>query len=339
MRTVWITGTGAVGPLGLGTPTKLGGGAGGRAPRLVPSGLDLKSGFARSAVRWLDDASLWWVNAAAQATVGTPPDRLADMGQCAGQSWGPTRPVIELERTLYEEGFSAMNPAAFPFSVGNAPAAQASLLVGLGGPSLTLNGKEACGLAAIVEACRYLEAGVMAACVAGGVDQLAPFLTKVLGPLRGRGALPSGEGAYALRLESCPVRPEGALARITAWASLASACPPHLYPEDAADVLDALLRKAGGTSRRGTSAIERVVLPEDTRALSRTVTNWHEARMPRGQRVHFQEALGVCGASWAGAAGYVARTLADGGGGPVFMAGLSTGGAACALILEDAGGQ
>ncbi len=339
MSAIWITGTGAVGPLGLGMPAKLGGGDGGRAPRLVPGGLDLKSGFARSAVRWLDDASLWWANAAAQATVGTSPDRLAGMGQCAGQTWGPTRPVIELERTLYEEGFSAMNPAAFPFSVGNAPAAQASLLVGLGGPSLTLNGKEACGLAAIVEACRYLEAGVMAACVAGGVDQLAPFLIQVLRALRGRGALPSGEGAYALRLESCPVRPDGALARVTAWASLASSCPPHLYAGDAADTLDALLRKTTGASRRAADAFERVVLPEDTRALSGAVGDWHGARIPRSKRVHFQEALGVCGASWAGATGHVARTLANEGGGPVFMAGLSTGGAACALILEDAVGQ
>ncbi len=337
MSPVWITGTGAVGPMGLGIPQELDAGAG--TPRVVPPGLDLKSRFARSAVRWLDDASLWWVNAAAQATAGAPPDRLDAMGQFAGQTWGPTQPVIDLERTLYEEGFSAMNPAAFPFSVGNAPAAQASLLVGLGGPSLTLNGKEACGLAAIVEACRYMDAGMMQTCVAGGVDQLAPFLLKVLVPLRGRGSLPSGEGAYALRLESAPEPPDGASARITAWASLARACPPHLYPEDAAEVLDGLLKKAAGASGPKADAFDRVVLPEDTPPLARAAAAWQKERLPRARPVHFQEAFGVCGASWAGAAVYVSQSLANAEQGPVFMAGLSTGGAAYALILEAAGAQ
>lgn len=336
MKPVWITGTGAVGPLGIGIPASLQATRRTSEPRRVPADLALKRDFPGASLRWLDDASLWWAHAVKQAVARTPDERRVSIGQFSGQTWGPTQPVIDLERTLLNEGFSAMNPAAFPFSVGNAPAAQASLLVHVAGPAITLNGKEACGLAAIVEACRFLDAGLLTSCVAGGADQLAPFLLKLLKPLRGPTALPSGEGAYAVSLESGRDRPAHALARITGWASLSSLCPPHVYPGNPESLFDRLLERITDRAGLEPSVIERVVLPEDTKRLQDASSTWREARVPGARQIRFQSSLGVCGAAWAGAAGSAARAHGEAKEGPTLLLAFSTGGAGCGVLMEDA---
>ena len=336
MRPVWITGTGAVGPLGIGIPSSLQAVRRATEPRHVPAELALKKDFPGAAVRWLDDASLWWAHAVRQAVAGTPHERRASIGQFSGQTWGPTQPVLDLERTLLDEGFGAMNPAAFPFSVGNAPAAQASLLVHVAGPAITLNGKEACGLTAIVDACRFLDAGLVTSCVAGGADQLAPFLLKLLKPLRGRHALPSGEGAYAVSLESGWDRPAHALARITGWASLSSLSPPHVYPGNPTALFDRLLRRITCMADVEAGVIGRVVLPEDTGQLAAATSAWRKDRLPGARQLHFQQSLGVCGAAWAGAAGSAAQAHGEASEGPTLLLALSTGGAGCGVLMEDA---
>ncbi len=335
MKALWVTGVGAVGPLGLGLdggdahPQPVGG------PRLVRGDLPLKEGLPSAAVRWLDKASLWWVNAARQALGGAAGGR--EVAQVVGLQWGPTLPVQELLDRARSEGYSAMPPATFPFSVGNAPAGQAGILLGLKGAAVTLCAKECAGLAAVVEACRLLSGGMADEAVAGGVDQLDPLLLRITTRLRRPGSLPAGEGAYALRLEASDGRPEGALARVTAWASDGVPTAPHRFSRALH-----LLERLGGTMARKTGwrpdEVDWLALPGDTPDL-RSDRAAHARRFPNAAPDPFQERLGACGSSWAGAAALASRALASGRARRALLVALATGGAACALALERAHDQ
>lgn len=335
MSEIWIAGSGAVGPEGLG----LSGGSAesGAAARRVPERLPLKEGFPPSATRWLDPPSLWWLNAARQALGGSE-ERSGDAGQVVGLGWGPSYPLTELIQKIREEGFSAMNPALFPFSVGNAPAGQAGIHLGLRGPTLTLYAKEAAGLAAVVEGCRLLQGGLAARCVVGGVDHLEPFLHRVIAPLRGAGALPLGEGAYALALE---LGREGARrggVRVAAWATASSAAPHHRWP-DAAPLFGALLDRLCARAGWEPRSIALAALSSENAEVRRGRDAFLKLRLPDARRLPFQESLGCCGASWAGAAALAARALEGGGTGRAALLALATGGAGWGLALEAARAQ
>ena len=330
MSGIWITGTGAVGPMGRGFPESIQ-----RAPPGsfcgVPEGLPLKEGFPSGGLRWLDCSSLWWLNAAKQALEGG--DRSRETAQVVGLGWGSTPPVLSLIEQVRDHGFSAMTPALFPYSVGNAPAAQAGILLKLRGAAVTLCAKEAAGLAAVVEASRLLDAGLFEACVAGGVDQLDPFLRKVLRPFRRGAGMPAGEGAYALMLERSETAPEKALAHIVGWSARSTSCVPHRFPEGTrllTDTVDALLDRAGWDGRD----VDLCVLPADTPGLREVSACTTAMRLPAAKPLAFQRALGACGASWAGAAALAARELASGRSRRAVLVALATGGCAWGLALE-----
>lgn len=339
MSDLWVTGTGGVGPAGLGlgrgrddTPPQPDGG-----PRQVRGDLPLKEGLPPAAVRWLDKASLWWVNAARQALAGGR-DPGVEVSQVVGLEWGPTLPVMDLLDKVRSEGYSAMNPATFPFSVGNAPAGQAGILLGLKGAAVTLCAKECSGLAAIVEACRLVNGGQAAECVAGGVDQLDPLLLKIITPLRRPGSLPAGEGAYAVRLVSANAPPAGALARVAGWASCGARVPAHRFPPPL-PLLERLERRLADRTGWSRDGVDWLALPGDTPQL-------RQARVAFGRRwtgaaspVPFQENFGACGASWAAAAGTACLAIASGEARRAVLMALATGGAAFALAMEAPGAQ
>ena len=335
MSEIWIAGYGAVGPEGLG----IDGGAqsDGADARRVPEGLPLKEGLPPSGVRWLDSASLWWLNAARQA-LGPDAERDAGEAQIVGLGWGPSYPLTELIQKVRDEGFGAMNPALFPFSVGNAPAGQAGIHLGLRGPTLTLYAKEAAGLAAVVEACRVLRGGMAARCVAGGVDHLEPFLHRVIAPLRGRGALPSGEGAYALALELGEARAGRIGVRVAAWCSVSTAAPHHRWPAAEplfASILGGLCARAGWEPE----SIGLAALSSENAEVRRGRDALMSARLRRAERLPFQERLGCCGASWAGAAALACKALQEGRASRAVLLALATGGAGWGLALEARGAQ
>jgi len=320
---LWVTGCGAVAPVS----------GAGAAPRRIPEGLPLKEGFPPAAVRWLDASSLWWANAA-RAALGA--GGAGECGQVVGLGWSSVAPVTATISAALGQGYGAMPPALFPFTVGNAPAGQAGLLLGLRGGAVTLNAKEAAGLAAPVEACRLLAAGLMERCVAGGVDALDPFLLKVLRHARPAGSPALGEGAWALLLTASETPPEGALCRVAGWAQAGVPCAAHRYPAAPARLLDALdeilVRRAGW----GAPEADLLVLPEETPALERAGATWPADTAIR--RVSRRE-MGMSGASWAGAAAECARLLRSGEARRAALFAFATGGAAYALALEAARAQ
>lgn len=335
MSGIWITGAGAVGPLGLGLPESVKCAA--PEPfRSVQEGLPLKEGFPAGSLRWQDACSLWWLSAARQALVGGESN--PDTGQVVGLGWGSTPPVASLIEQVRDHGFSAMTPALFPYSVGNAPAAQAGILLKLRGAAVTLCAKEAAGLAAVVEASRSLDSGLFEACVAGGVDQLDPFLRKVLRPLRRGAGVPAGEGAYALRLERSETAPENALARIAGWSGRSVPCVPHRFPEGAG-LMDRTLEDLLRRTEWDGGQVDLCVLPADTPAV-REASAWVAAKyLPAAEPLEFQQALGACGASWAGGVALAAQEIATGRSRRAVLVALATGGCAWGLALEAAHAQ
>ncbi len=298
---------------------------------LVPDGLALKEGFPAAAMRWLDASSLWWVNAARQA-LGQGPFQ-EETAQVVGLGLGSNPPVADLLEQVRARGFAAMTPALFPYSVGNAPAAQAGILLKLKGAALTLCAKEAAGLAAIVEGCRAMEVGLFDGCVAGGVDELDPFVNRVLRSLRRGSGVPAGEGAYALVLARAQAPPESAMARVAGWASASVSCAPYRFPEPGPQldrIVEVLLARTGWSG----GDVDLAALPGDTPALRLASEGCLASRLPSARSLPFQPTLGASGASWAGAAGLAAAELAAGRSRRALLVALCTGGAAWGLALE-----
>jgi 3-oxoacyl-(acyl-carrier-protein) synthase len=302
----------------------------------VPEGLPLKEGFPPGALRWLDACSLWWLSASKQALGGGQIN--PETAQVVGLGWGSTPPVQSLIEQVRGNGFSAMAPALFPYSVGNAPAAQAGILLKLRGAAVTLCAKEASGLAAVTEASAHMEAGLFKACVAGGVDHLDPYLRGVLRPFRRGAGVPAGEGAYALMLERREDAPEIALARIAAWTGRSVACVPRRFPDGTGlldQTLEDLLRQTGWAA----NDVDFCVLPQDTPALRQASALAAARSVPRAKPLAFQPALGACGASWAGAAALAAREVASGRSRRAVLVALATGGCSWGLALEKPNAQ
>ncbi len=297
----------------------------------MPGGLPLKEGFPPSAMRWLDATSLWWLNAARQAAGpgGTGPGGAL----VVGLGWGSNPPVIALLEQSHREGFASMAPAHFPYSVGNAPAAQAGILLGMKGAAFTLCAKEAAGLAAVVEACRYLRAGLFEKCVAGGVDQADPFLRRVVGALRRGDGMAAGEGAYALRIDRAQCPPEGTLARVAGWAACSAPALPHRFPE-AEPLLRRTLAKLLNRAGWEASSVDLAALPQDSPDLRDASAGLMRAELGNARPFDFQPALGACGASWAGAAGLAATALARGVARRAALVAFASGGCAWGLALE-----
>ncbi len=300
MKGLWVTGIGAVSPAGFDVEARP---AVAGSMRRVPEGLPVKEGFPPSATRWLDRPSLWWCQAASRALQGSPSE---NCGQVVGLGWGSISPVREIETAVFQQGFAAMPPATFPFSVGNAPAGQASLLLKLHGGCVTLSAKEAAGLAAIVEACRLCEAGLMKEAVSGGVDHLDSFLLEILRHLRPSGSAPLGEGAYALRITASDKRPPSAICRISGWSQAGAPCEPHRYPE-AAPLLDSMAVKLEKRFGLDLSLPTMLFMPGEIPPLRDSALEWAERRFHGAKVTEFQERLGAARLHRPSSLAYTAR--------------------------------
>ncbi|MGH7393845.1 MAG: beta-ketoacyl synthase N-terminal-like domain-containing protein, partial [Candidatus Rokuibacteriota bacterium] len=152
-----------------------------------------------------------------------------DLGLVVGTEFGDLRSTMEFADGYLAAGPSGLSALLFPNTVMNTMAAATSIAVAARGLSLTLNEPSVAGELAVAQAAAAVAAGRVPAALAGGVDQVDPFLS---GALDGLGVPPvvRGEGATFVALETLPAaRARGArvLGRIAGAAWRALPARPH----------------------------------------------------------------------------------------------------------------
>ena len=208
-RRVVITGVGVAGTPFTGGWAALGAALG--HPRLGAGGL--APGALAGAMDGLDTRRLSRI---CQLSVAAARVAVQDAG---GQMDGPLGVVVgtelgDLRSTRdFADGYLARGPAGlsallFPNTVMNTMAAATSIAVEARGLSLTINAPNIPGELAVARAAASIAAGRAERLLAGGVDELDPYVMEILGTM-GVEAHRRGEGAAFLMLETL----DGALAR------------------------------------------------------------------------------------------------------------------------------
>jgi 3-oxoacyl-(acyl-carrier-protein) synthase len=157
--------------------------------------------------RKFDRCSLFAVVAAGMALrdagvdmTRTDPDRV---GILLGCGFGGIANSTEFLSGYFTQGADGLAPMLFPNTVPNAPASNASIELGIKGPNVTIVQRFCSAESAIDLACRFLKEERADIVVAGGVDDLTPYMLrafKAMGQLRSHGA-GFGEGSGLLVLE------------------------------------------------------------------------------------------------------------------------------------------
>jgi 3-oxoacyl-[acyl-carrier-protein] synthase II len=142
-----------------------------------------------------------------------------------GSELGDFASTLAFADGYLERGPAGLSPLLFPSTVMNTMAATAAIGVGARELALTLNAPTVAGELAVARAAAAVASGRVDAALAGGVDELNPFVAETLSGLGAAGR--RGEGATFLVLEAGPVaRARGAsiLGRIAgfAWNSVAA---------------------------------------------------------------------------------------------------------------------
>jgi len=152
-----------------------------------------------------------------------------DVGLVLGTEFGDLRSTVEFADGYLASGPSGLSALIFPNTVMNTMAAATTIAVGAKAPSLTLNAPMIAGELAVVRGAAAIASGRARAVLAGGVDQIDPFLGSMLDGL-GAGEELRGEGAVVLVLETeAAARERGArrLGEIVGAASGALVARPH----------------------------------------------------------------------------------------------------------------
>jgi 3-oxoacyl-(acyl-carrier-protein) synthase len=169
--------------------------------------------------------------------------------------------MVRFDRETWQEGPRFVDATLFPNTVINSPAGFVSIFFGLGGPNTTIADGAASSLAALDYASTLLRRGRADAVLAGGFEELSPWVFLGLhnaGRLavtggegggsvpfaRGRSGIAPGEGAAFLRLAASSSEP---LAWITGQA--AASAPGSLRAPQALDA--AAARSAMVLAMRG----------------------------------------------------------------------------------------
>ncbi|HSP98233.1 MAG TPA: beta-ketoacyl synthase N-terminal-like domain-containing protein [Candidatus Dormibacteraeota bacterium] len=198
----------------------------------------------------------------ARALGGVAPERA---GIVFGSALGAVSESAQQLDRLFQKGPAAVSPMAFPNLVLNAPASYAAMEFGFSGVNFTLSQAEVSGEAAIALGADTVRRGRADLVLAGGGDEIAPVLVRVLHRARalagqrggrewaspydaGRSGLVVGEGAAMLALEPLErARRRGApvYACIAGSATFAVAAPRYDWPRRAAGAVEPLAALSG----------------------------------------------------------------------------------------------
>lgn len=176
-------------------------------------------------LRHLSRGTLWLMSAALLAAqdAGLDGEARELAGVAAGTVTGSAAMVADFDRTTLREGPLAPNPALFPQTVWNGAASQVAIRHGLRGPNLTVSSGLNSGLDAVLTAARGIACGGARAFLAGGFEELSPYLRVIFAPGSLEHApLPLCEGAAVLVLEdasAAAARGARALASLPGWGS------------------------------------------------------------------------------------------------------------------------
>jgi len=274
--------------------------------------------------------------------------RGAELALIVGTEFGDLRSTMEFADGYLSGGPTGLSALLFPNTVMNAMAAATSIAVAARGLSLTLVEPTVAGELAVAQAAAAVAAGRAAAALAGGVDQVDPFLSRALDDL-GAPAITRGEGATFLVLEPLEAaRARGArvLGRIAgaAWRALPArahgvgrgAGPGAIAPALAAAGVEAaslgwLYGSANGDAARDAwedRMLAATLRHRPPRAALRPLLGDHAGA----------GALGVAAAAWTARAGRApgAANATRGGIGPGLVHGVARGGAHVALVVAPA---
>jgi 3-oxoacyl-[acyl-carrier-protein] synthase II len=168
-----------------------------------------------------------------------------DVGIAMGTGSAGAGALTEFLRVLFEESPEAAPPFHFPNTVANAPASQVSIELKLFGPNVTITQKDPSALNALLYSTLALSSGRARAMIAGAVDEWNPIYAlgfDRVGALRGekrRSGIVQGEGAFAALLEtseSAKERGAKPLARLAGIAVGGVPSEPYKFAPDPAAI-------------------------------------------------------------------------------------------------------
>ena len=165
------------------------------------------------------------VGAARLAVADSGVDPARGLALVVGSELGDFASTLAFADGYLARGPAGLSPLLFPSTVMNTMAATAAIAVGARELALTINASTVAGELAVARAAAAVASGRVDAALAGGVDELNPFVAETLVGLGDAGR--RAEGATFLVLEAGPVaRARGASirGRITgfAWSSVAA---------------------------------------------------------------------------------------------------------------------
>jgi len=123
------------------------------------------------------------------------------LGLVIGAEFGDLRSTIEFVNGYLRRGPGGLSALLFPNTVMNTMAATTAIAVAARGLSLTLNAPTVAGELAVARAAAAVRSGRVEAVLAGGVDEIDPFLAELLVEA-GATSETRGEGAGFVLLES-----------------------------------------------------------------------------------------------------------------------------------------
>ena len=194
--------------------------------------------------RRFDRGSQFAIIASAQAIAEAGYDVSADperIGIAFGTGSAGAGALTEFLRVLLTESPEAAPPFHFPNTVANAPASQVSIELKLLGPNVTITQKDPSALNALLFSSIALGSGRARAMLAGGVDEWNPVYAMGfdrVGALKGEkraSGIVQGEGGFAVLLEAEEsVRSRGArpLALLSGLAMAGAPCEPYRFTPD-----------------------------------------------------------------------------------------------------------